>query len=166
MRLYGAGEPPSPAGLEESGAGPGAEDVRTDPGSGPGGMHRGRSLVAERGPRLPLPSCAREEEERPWRGGGGEHWRRGRAPSGAGAAGRTRGFQLRAVLLSPGTGKFMLLTSTFGARATARSEERAPLHQAKSLARAPWALFWPVSSGVSSSLSVTRDESAFGVPPS
>lgn len=38
----GAGEPPSPDGLEESGAGQGKEEVRKDRGSGPGGMRRGR----------------------------------------------------------------------------------------------------------------------------
>lgn len=39
----------------------------------------------------------------------------------------------------------MLLASTFLARATAPSEERAPLHQSKSLVRALCALFWPNS---------------------
>lgn len=130
------------------------------------GCAPGARLVEERGPRplglahrLLLPSCAGEEEEL----SGGERWRPGARSQVRARRARPRKLHVRAVLLSSDTGKFMLLASTFRPRATAGSEERTPGHQAKSLARARWALFWPITLGVGSSLSITQGETDFGV---
>lgn len=112
-----------------------------DQGSGLRGMRHCAPLVAERGPRplglarrLLLLSCSGEGEDQP----GGERSRPRSALSGAGAESPA---PLGAVLLSPGTGKLtLLLASTFPARATARSEERAPLCPSRSLVRTVSAL--------------------------
>lgn len=76
----------------------------------------------------------------------------GRAPaatsalSGAAAKNPARRLQLRAVLLTPGTGKFMVLASTFQARVTAGSEKCAPGHQLRALGepggRSPVPFLW------------------------